>query len=107
MLRFTPARTGLAPRGKRGFANDMSAYSEGTETMTALLDGLLPCPFCGGIKFHRNSKAKSYFAKKKAKRDQRDTSNYLVRCTKCGAKGPLSHSEGEADVAWNTRISPR
>ena len=62
-----------------------------------------PCPFCGGTKFQQNTKAKGYFIKKAAERAGQDTSNHLIRCTKCGAKGPLKHSESEAIDAWNTR----
>ena len=65
---------------------------------------LKPCPFCGGRKFHQNTKAKGYFIKKAAARAGKDTSNHLTRCTKCGAKGPLKHSEAEAITAWNTRV---
>ncbi|MDD9396373.1 Lar family restriction alleviation protein [Staphylococcus aureus] len=63
----------------------------------------LPCPFCGGAKIQQNTKAKGYFIKKAAQRAGKDASNHLVRCTKCGAKGPLKHSEAEALTAWNTR----
>lgn len=65
------------------------------------MSDLLPCPFCGGTKFQRNTKAKSYFVKRQAAREGRDTSNHIVRCTGCGAKGPLMHSMGEAGEAWN------
>lgn len=61
------------------------------------------CPFCGGEKFQLNTKAKSHWVKRKAMREKRDTSNYIVRCTKCGAKGPLKHSASEAAIAWNDR----
>lgn len=61
------------------------------------------CPFCGGRKFQRNTKAKGYFVKKQAEREKRDTSNHLIRCTGCGAKGPLKHSVGDAEAAWNVR----
>ena len=67
------------------------------------MTNLNPCPFCGGKKFHVNTKAKSYFIKKQAEREKRDTSNYIVRCTGCGAKGPLKHSADEATAAWNLR----
>lgn len=66
---------------------------------------LEPCPFCGGTKFQQNTKAKGYFIKKRAERAGTDTSNYLIRCTGCGAKGPLMHSEQEARDAWNTRAA--
>lgn len=66
---------------------------------------LSACPFCGGQKFHVNTKAKSYFIKKQAEREKRDTSNYLVRCTNCGAKGPLKHSADDAAFAWNNRAT--
>jgi len=62
-----------------------------------------PCPFCGNEKVTINTKAKSYFIKKAAERANKDTSNYTCRCTKCGAKGPLEHSEQEAASAWNVR----
>lgn len=62
-----------------------------------------PCPFCAGTKSHYNTKAKSYFAKRKAERERRDTANHLVRCTGCGAKGPLRSTEAEAIAAWNIR----
>ena len=61
------------------------------------------CPFCGGRKFHTNTRAKGYFLKKQMEREKRDTSNYLIRCTKCGAKGPLKHSASDAAIAWNAR----
>lgn len=61
------------------------------------------CPFCGNEKVTINTKAKSYFIKKAAERAKKDTSNYTCRCTKCGAKGPLKHSEQEAARAWNFR----
>lgn len=64
---------------------------------------MTPCPFCAGTKFHYNTKAKSYFAKKQAERERRDTANHLVRCTKCGAKGPLRSTEADAIAAWNIR----
>lgn len=64
---------------------------------------MTPCPFCAGTKFHYNTKAKSYFAKKQAERERRDTANHLVRCTKCGAKGPLRSTEAAAIAAWNER----
>ena len=64
-----------------------------------------PCPFCGNGKITINTKAKSYFIKKDAERAGKDTSNYTCRCTKCGAKGPLKHSENEALEAWNSRNS--
>lgn len=69
------------------------------------MHSLKPCPFCGGTKFHVNTKAKSYFIKKQAERERRDPSNHLVRCTKCGAKGPLKHSPDEAVAAWNDRAT--
>lgn len=72
-------------------------------TSPLLIPDLKPCPFCGGGKFHANTKAKGYFLKRQAEREKRDTSNHLVRCTKCGAKGPLMHSPAEAAEAWNTR----
>lgn len=65
---------------------------------------MTPCPFCAGTKFHYNTKAKGYFVKKQAEREGRDTSNHLVRCTKCGAKGPLRSTEADAVAAWNERI---
>ena len=64
---------------------------------------ILPCPFCGGLKHQCNTKAKGYFIKKAAERAGKDSSNYLIRCTKCGAKGPLEHSETDAIAAWNRR----
>jgi len=64
---------------------------------------LKPCPFCFGTKFQRNTKAKSHWDKKKAQREGRDGSNHLIRCTTCGAKGPLKHSVVEAEEAWNER----
>jgi Lar family restriction alleviation protein len=67
---------------------------------------LKPCPFCAGTKFHTNTRAKGYFIKKQMEREKRDTSNYLIRCTKCGAKGPLKHSAQEAADAWNARLTP-
>jgi len=67
-------------------------------------EGLSPCPFCGGVKFQQNTKAKSYFVKKRAERSGNDPSNHIVRCTKCGAKGPLGHSPDEAAALWNTRM---
>lgn len=61
------------------------------------------CPFCGNTKITVNTKAKGYFDKKQAERERRDTSNYLCRCTKCGAKGPLKHTREEALHGWRTR----
>lgn len=67
------------------------------------MSDLLPCPFCGGVKHQVNTKAKGYFVKRAAMRAGKDSSNYLARCTKCGAKGPLAHSELDAIAAWNHR----
>lgn len=64
---------------------------------------LAACPFCGGTKFQQNTKAKGYFVKRANQRAGKDTSNHLVRCTKCGAKGPLKHSPEGAAQAWNSR----
>lgn len=68
-----------------------------------MVESLANCPFCGGARHHVNTKAKGYFIKKRAEREGRDPSNYLVRCTKCGAKGPLEHSDADAKSAWNRR----
>lgn len=69
------------------------------------MPALAPCPFCGHTKFHRNTKAKGYFEKHRLQREGKPSSNHLIRCTKCGAKGPLKHSEAEAEQAWNERPS--
>ena len=75
------------------------------QTMDEVTQALSPCPFCRGEKFQQNTKAKGYFVKRAAQREGKDQSNHLIRCTKCGAKGPLSKSPAEAIAAWNTRAT--
>ncbi|WP_395393018.1 hypothetical protein WBP07_17795 [Novosphingobium sp. BL-8A] len=64
---------------------------------------LEPCPFCANTKFQRNTKAKGYHEKHRLQRAGKPSSNHLIRCTRCGAKGPLSHSVEEAEATWNER----
>jgi hypothetical protein len=68
------------------------------------MSDLTMCPFCAGTNLQRNTKAKSYHAKRQAAREGRDTSNHLIRCTGCGAKGPLKPTVEEAEAAWNQRV---
>ncbi len=62
------------------------------------------CAFCGHENITVNTKTPGTHEVSKRRREGKDTSNYLCRCTKCGAKGPLKHSEDEAITAWNKRV---
>ena len=51
------------------------------------------CPFCGG--------AETAFAK--IKRSKHEPAVYAVRCSQCGAQGPVSQDMAEANTLWKER----
>jgi len=56
-----------------------------------------PCPFCGSKTPDISTTTVGYH-----------TEDYVVRCTQCGAHGPVGGlTWGEAVDLWNTRTAPR
>ena len=55
---------------------------------------LEPCPFCGEKEEHENVAADSFD----------EWSDFVVRCSNCGAKGPPCSMWPEAEKSWNKRV---
>ena len=74
-------------------------------TETVEKEGLLPCPFCDGL---RGPPVPSSWPMGSAAELQtaEDVYGHQVRCI-CGAAGPDRTSEAEAVDAWNRRTAPR
>ena len=60
--------------------------------LVELLNGLKPCPFCGGpAEIVDNSRY--------------DPGTYFVGCLYCGARSDYEHGEENAAELWNGRVS--
>jgi hypothetical protein len=58
-----------------------------------------PCPFCHSVNIMITSRDTSQNARMYTRVPRQP--KYQIRCTKCGARGPITRTEPEAWDAWS------